>query len=152
MHYKGFLSCAITWLRNYELTRKCNSYNYISIILKLILLFRFVFWFLFCFFKNSIRRNSHFESIINSSIAPVEFISSIYFSSLFICIVVFFLFAFTFPSLFSFFSFSCFLFIFLCFLRFRFCFRFRYSSVSVSVSVSVSFSFSFPSQYLFNIL
>lgn len=71
-------------------------------------------WFLFAFFKNSIRRNSHFESIINSSIEQFEFLRSIY-SSLFIYFhcVFFFLFAFTFPSLsFNFLRFSFFFFVF----------------------------------------
>jgi len=88
------------------------------IIFKLILLFKFFFWVrcinFFLLFKNSIRLNSHFESIINSSIGPVEFINPSIFPSLFICIVFFFSFLpslsvsflFPFPSQYLFFSVS----------------------------------------------
>jgi len=93
-------------------------------------------------FKNSHRRNSHFESIINSSIGLVEVISSKYFLH-YLLHCVFFLFAFTYRRFSLSFRFSCFLFIFLFFSGFRFCFRFP------SVSVSVSFSFTIS---LFNIL
>jgi len=112
------------------ITRKCNSYIYISIIFKLILLFKFFFWVrcinFFLLFKNSIRLSSHFESIINSSIGPVEFINPSIFPSLFICIVFFFLL----PSAFT----------------------FRFFSFSFLPSLSVSSPFPFPSQYLLNIL